>query len=103
MKCLRINNGEEYIGKFEDYCKTNEIICEKVPPKTPYMNGLAEMMNITIVDKVRSMFSHCKIPNLFWGEAIRTAIDLINLSPLINLNGEIVEKVWVGKKTSYSH
>ena len=101
LKCLRTDNGGEYRGPFEDYCKTHGIRHEKVPPKTPQMNGLAERMNRTIAEKVRSMLSHAKLPKAFWAEAVKTAVDLINLSPSRPLNGEIPEEVWSGKKASY--
>ena len=65
LKCLRTDNGGEYRGPFEDYCKTHGIRHEKVPPKTPQMNGLAERMNRTIAKKVRSMLSHAKLSKSF--------------------------------------
>lgn len=101
LKCLRSDNGGEYLGPFEAYCKTHGIRHEKTPPKTPQMNGIAERMNRTIAEKVRSMLSHAKLPKSFWGEAVRTAVDLINLSPSRPLNGEIPDEVWYGKKASY--
>lgn len=48
------------------------------------------------------MLSHAKLPKPFWVEAVRTAIDLIKLSPLKLLNGEILYEVWYQKKSSYS-
>jgi hypothetical protein len=60
-------------------------------------------MNRTITEKVRSMLSQAKLPKSFWGEAIRTAADLINLTPSRPLNGEIPDDVWYGKKASYGH
>ncbi|WVZ01079.1 hypothetical protein V8G54_027148 [Vigna mungo] len=101
LKCLRSDNGGEYRGPFEHYCKTHGIKHEKVPPKTPQMNGVAERFNRTIAEKVRSMLSHAKLPKSFWGEAVVTAADLINLSPSRPLNGKIPEEVWSGKKASY--
>ncbi|WVZ01025.1 hypothetical protein V8G54_027094 [Vigna mungo] len=101
LRCLRSDNGEEYRGPFEHYCKAHGIRHEKVPPKTPQMNGVAERFNRTIAEKVRSMLSHAKLPKSFWGEAVVTTADLINLSPLRPLNGKIPEEVWSGKKASY--
>lgn len=103
LKCLRTDNGGEYIGTFAAYCKSHGIRHEKVPPKTPQMNGVAERMNRTIAEKVRSMLSQAKLPKSFWGEAVRTAVDLINLSPSRPLNGEIPDEIWYGKKASYGH
>ena len=34
---------------------------------------------------------------------MRTAVDLINLSPSVPLNGDVPEKVWTGKEVSYDH
>lgn len=39
-------------------------------------------MNRTIGEIIRCILSHVKLPKSFWGEAVRTAVDLINLSPL---------------------
>ena len=43
------------------------------------------------------MLSHAKLPNSFWGEAMRTAVDLINLSPSVSLDGDIPDRVWTEK------
>ncbi|WVZ24581.1 hypothetical protein V8G54_003125 [Vigna mungo] len=88
-RCLRSYNGGEYRGPFEHYCKAHGIRHEKVPPKTPQMNGVAERFNRTIAEKS------------FWGEAVVTTADLINLSSSRPLNGKIPEEVWSGKKASY--
>ena len=48
------------------------------------------------------MLSHSKLPS-FWGEAMRTSIDLINLSPPFPLNCDVLEKVWTKKDVSYDH
>jgi transposase InsO family protein len=98
LKCLRTDNRGEYIGPFSAYCRSYGIRHEKVPPKTPQMNGVVERMNRTIAEKVRSMLSQAKLPKSFWGEVVRTAVDLINLSPSSPLNGEIPDEVWYGKK-----
>ena len=49
------------------------------------------------------MLSHSKLPKSFWGEAMRTSIDLINLSPSVPLKGDVPEIVWTGKDVSYDH
>ena len=45
IKCVRSDNGGEYRGPFEVYCKKYGIRLEKTTPKTPQLNGLAERMN----------------------------------------------------------
>ncbi|KAL5863382.1 hypothetical protein ACOSQ3_000896 [Xanthoceras sorbifolium] len=103
LKCVRADNGGEYRGPFEEYCRSFGIRLEKSVPKTPQHNGVAERMNRTICERVRCMLSNAKLPNSFWGEAMRTAVDLINLSPSVPLNYDVPERVWTGKDVSYKH
>lgn len=49
------------------------------------------------------MLSNAKLSNSFWGEAMRTAVDLLNLSPSIPLNCDVPKKVWTGKDVSHKH
>ncbi|KAG8391787.1 hypothetical protein BUALT_Bualt01G0223300 [Buddleja alternifolia] len=58
-------------------------------------------MNRTICEQIKCMLSHSKLPKSFWGEAKRTAVDLINLSPSAPLDGDIPDRVWSGKYVSY--
>ena len=103
LKCVRADNGGEYRGPFEKYCASKGIRLEKTVPKTPQHNGVAERMNRTIGERIRCMLSHSRLPKSFWGEAMRTAVDLINLSPSVPLNGDVPDRVWTGKEVSYAH
>ena len=103
LKCVRSDNGGEYRGPFENYCRFHGIRLEKTVPKTPQQNGVAERMNRTIEERIRCMLSHAKLPKSFWGEAMRTTVDLINLSPSVPLQGDVPERVWRGKDISYNH
>ena len=49
LKCLRSDNGGEYIDRgFKEYCATNGIRIEKTIPRTPQQDGVVEHMNKTI-------------------------------------------------------
>ena len=85
LKCIRSDNGGEYKGPFENYCRFHGIRLEKTVPKTPQQNGMAE--------RIRCMLSHTKLPKSFWGEATRTTVNLINLSPSVPLKGDVPERV----------
>ena len=52
---------------------------------------------------VKCMLSNAKLPKSFQVEAMRTAVDLINLSPSALLDGNIPERVWTGKYVTYKH
>ena len=49
------------------------------------------------------MLSHAKLPKSFLGEAMRTVVDLMNLSPSYPLEGDILERVWIGKFVYFEH
>jgi transposase InsO family protein len=103
IKCLRTYNGGEYIGPFDAYCKELGIRHQFTPPRTPQLNGLAERMNMTIVERVRCLLSSSKLQKHYWGEALLDAVYLINVSPSYPLQGDIPNMVFYGKEVSYDH
>ncbi|CAH9120743.1 unnamed protein product [Cuscuta epithymum] len=103
VKCIRIDNGGEYCGPFDHYCRKLGIRHQKTPPKTPQLNGLAERMNRTLIERVRCLLSEAKLSPSFWGEALYAAVHVINMSPAYALDGDVPENVWSGKKSSYDH
>jgi hypothetical protein len=104
VKAFRTDNGGEYTStKFEDYLKSEGIRHERTVPKTPQQNGVAERMNRTLVEAVRSMLTDAKLPRKFWGEAISTAVYLRNWSPTKAVEGKTPYEAWMGKKPTVSH
>ncbi|RDX58134.1 hypothetical protein CR513_62572, partial [Mucuna pruriens] len=65
VKYIRSDNGGEYCGPFDVYCRQQGIRHEKTPPKTPRLNGLAERMNKTLIERVRCMLSEARLPKHF--------------------------------------
>ncbi|GKB32555.1 putative RNA-directed DNA polymerase [Tanacetum coccineum] len=70
FKCIRTDNEGEYIGPFDAYCREHGIQHQKTPPKTPQLNGLAEWMNRTLVERVGCLLSHAGLPASFWVERV---------------------------------
>jgi transposase InsO family protein len=70
IKCLRTDNEGEYIGPFDAYCKEQGIRHHFTPPKTPHLDGLAERMNMTTVERVRCLLSSSKLLKHYWGDAL---------------------------------
>ena len=82
LKCLRSDNGGEYCShEFEYYCSTNGISRQKTVPRTPQENGVAECMNMTIMERARSTGLHIGLPLNMWVEAINTTVFFINRGP----------------------
>jgi transposase InsO family protein len=56
IKCLRTDNGGEFtLMKFENYCKEFGIDRNKTTTYTPQQNGVVERMNMTLLERARSM------------------------------------------------
>ena len=103
LKTLRTDNGGEYASiEFADYLKKNGIQHQTTVPKTPEQNSIAERMNRTLVESVRSMLSDSKLPKRFWAEGLSTATYLHNRSPTNSVQGMTPYEVWTGQKPNVS-
>ena len=70
IKTLRSDNGGKYTSKeFVEYFKREGMRHEFTIPKTPEQNGVAERMNRTLEECVRSMLSESNLPKSFWAES----------------------------------
>lgn len=77
VKTLRTDNGGKCTSaKFVSYLKVEGVRHEYTVPKTPEQNGVAERINHTLVESLRSMLSDAKLPHKFWAEALATAVYL---------------------------
>ena len=102
-KVVRTTNGGEYRGQLKEYYKSRGIQLEYTVRKTHELNGLAKRRNRTIMESVRSMLSHAKLPKSYWVKAMYMAVYLINRSPSVPLKGDVPQRVWTGKDISYQH
>lgn len=104
LKVLRSDNGREFInGRFSASLRQDGIRHQRSCPYTPEQNGIAERMNRTILEKVRSMLNDAKMQKKFWAEAVNTAVYLINRCPTRTLQGKTPEEAWTGKKPYVGH
>ncbi|KAL6323545.1 hypothetical protein AAG906_039125 [Vitis piasezkii] len=103
LKCIRTDNGGEYSGPFDEYCRQHGIRHQKTPPKTPQLNGLAERMNRTLVERVRCLLSQSQLLRSFWGEALNTVVHVLNLTPCVPLEFDVPDRIWSNNEISYDH
>ncbi|KAK4841553.1 hypothetical protein QYF36_006375 [Acer negundo] len=104
VKVLRTDNGLEFCKEeFNKFCRDHGIERHKTVRYTPQQNGVAEMMNRTILDKVRCLLISSGLNHKFWGEAVATATYLINRSLSIALNLLTSEEKWAGRPPSLKH
>ena len=101
LKALRTDNGGEFTStEFKDYLKREGIRHELSVPKTPEQNGVAERLNQTLVESVRSMLSYAKLPQKFWAEA---AVYLRNRITTKAVTGMTPFEAWSGEKPGVGH
>ena len=104
LKALRSDNGGEYLSsEFKNYLSKEGIRHELTIPKTPEQNGVAERMNRTLVECVRSMLVDAKLPHKFWAEALSTAVYLRNRSPTKAVEDKTPYEALTGNKPDVKH
>eukprot|EP00253_Pinus_taeda_P002765 PITA_02765 len=82
IKVLRTDNGGEFYSKeFEEFYKKCGIARQTTTPYTPQQNGVAERMNKTLMERVRSMLNGFRLGHEFWAKAVDIACYLVNGSP----------------------
>jgi hypothetical protein len=103
LACLRSDNEGGYCSKeCDDYCSYHKICRKKTIRGTPQENGVSERMNMTIMERARSMRFHVGFPLHFCADVVDIVVYLINIGPSSSLDGIIPEEVWIGKKVNYS-
>jgi transposase InsO family protein len=67
IKVMRTYNGGEFCGnEFEEFYKKCGIERTENTPYTPHQNGVAERMNMTLMEKVRCMLSCAGLWKELW-------------------------------------
>ncbi|GKC53169.1 retrotransposon protein, putative, ty1-copia subclass [Tanacetum coccineum] len=99
---LRTDNGLEFCNReFKHPCIESGIARHLTVAGTPQQNGVAECMNRTLMDKVRSLLIQFGLPKTFWAEATCTAAYLINRSPSRAIEKKTPIEMWSGHPSDY--
>jgi len=88
IKCVRSDKGGEYYGRYDEtgrnlgpfarFLDECGIEAQYIMPSTPQQNGVAERRNHTLLEMVRCKLSHSSLPDLLWGDALRTVVYILN-------------------------
>lgn len=74
VRKIRCDNAKEYVeGELSDFAYENGIKIDPAPPYSQYLNGVAERMNRSLLEKGRALLYEANLPKSFWGFAILTA------------------------------
>ena len=66
-------------------------------------NGVVERRNQTVVGMARSLLKSMEVPGEFWGEAVSTAIYLLNRAPTKSVTGKTPYEAYHNRKPSVEH
>ena len=112
VKIVRSDRGGEYYGKYDEsgqnpgpfakFLEKKGICAQYTMPGTPQQNGVAERRNRTLKDMVRSMLSYSIVPISMWGEALKTAMYILNRAASKAVPTTPFE-VWTDRKPSLRH
>jgi hypothetical protein len=103
IKALRTDRGSEYLSEqFKRLCDEKGIKSQLTMPSTPQQNGVAERRNRTLLEMVRSMMAQANLPISYWGDALLTAVYILNRVPSKSVSSTPYE-LWTGKKPNLSY
>jgi hypothetical protein len=72
-------------------------------PYNPQQNDVVERRNQTVVGMAWALLKQRGMSAVFWGEAVVTAVCILNRSPTKALNGITPYEAWHGRKPAVSH
>jgi len=79
---IRCDNGKEFINNnLKNWCKEKGIELNTTIPHTPQLNGKAERLNRTLLEKVRALLFDSNMNKEMWEEALYVATYLLNRLP----------------------
>lgn len=88
LKAFRTDRGGEFNSiEFSDYCDEHGIKRYTTAPYSPQQNGVVEHRNQTTVEMARSLLKSMHVPAVFWGEAVKTTVHILNRAPTQSLDG----------------
>ena len=112
IKIVRSDIGGEFYGRhgdlgqclgpFSEFLQSYGIKAQYTMLGTPEQNGVAERRNRTLMDMVGSMISRTKLPQSLWGEALKTAMYILNRVPSKSVP-KIPFELWTNRKLSLNH
>lgn len=92
-----------FINRVTEFCKAAGIQRHLSAPYFPQQNGVVERKNRTTVEIARSLLGEGGLPNTYWGEAVSTAVHLLNKSPTKDEFNKTPLEAWSNQKPSVSY
>ncbi|CAL2230354.1 unnamed protein product [Prunus armeniaca] len=104
IKKLRTYRGGEYTSnEFSKFCEDLVLERQLTMAYSPQQNGVPERKNRTIVEMARTMIYEKRMPIKFWGEAVNTAVYILNKYHTSALKNETPFEAFSGRKPRLRH
>ena len=105
LKVLQSDNGGEYLPNvMKEFLEDRGIRHRPTTPENPHQNGVAERMNRTLVELVRSMLHHKELPKSLWAEALSVATHVRNRVTTRGLSSKTTPyEILFGRKPNLSY
>lgn len=99
ISVCRCDNGGEFTSNvFKEFCAEKGIRLDYTIPYTPELNGKAERLNRTLLEKTRALLFDSTLPKYLWPEAVKTATYLLNRTATKTLENCTPAEIWHGIK-----
>jgi transposase InsO family protein len=99
LKALRTDCRGEFTSiEFVEHCIEHGVWRQLTAPYTPQQNSVVEWRNQTMVGMARSLLKAKGLPGWLWGEAVATAVYLLNRSPTKGVKGKTTFEAGFRKK-----
>ncbi|CAL8998661.1 unnamed protein product [Prunus brigantina] len=104
IKRLRSDRGGEYTSlEFLKFCEDVGLERQLTVAYSPQQNGVAERKNRTILEMSKAMMNEKKLPYMFWGEAVNTAVYIQNRCPTKALENTTPFEAFSGRRPGIKH
>ena len=95
--------GENTSNEFKEFCNSHGIKKELTTTYTPQQNEVAERKNRTMVEMARCMLREMCLPNMYWVDAIHSAIYILNRSSTNMVKYSTPYESWFYRNPNVSH
>ena len=71
--------------------------------KTPQQDEVAKRKNRSVMEMARTLLNESKLNDKFWGQAVHTAVHIMNRGFLRSKTDKTPYKLWTGRVTNVRH
>jgi transposase InsO family protein len=104
LRTLCMDRGDEFTSKdLAAHFADSGVKRYLTAPYAPQQNSIVERRNQTVVGMVRSMMKAKNLPGFFWGEAVTTAVYVLNRTFTRSVDGRTPYEACHGKKPAVEH